>query len=285
MKIIFILLLTFLNYAAAQNVGIGNSSPSEKLDVSGNINVTGTIKANGVDGSANQVLMKNGNNVLTWGDLCDYKHAITFTTAGSGTWTVPAGVTRIRVEAWGGGGGGSTNGSGAGGGYVTGIFDVSAGDVSYTVGAGGIGGSALPGTNGGLSSVSFGSFFVIANGGEWDNSAATFNLAAGGSFSGNTTSGFYGAVGEYGEQNKFAGYQVNATTWRESQTGGKGGDGGNSVNTGGKGSYILRDAVTSTLIYGTYGGSGKMPGGGGCGTGTWGGAIRNGGQGMVIIHY
>ncbi len=44
----------------------------------------------------------------------------TFNTAGTGSWVCPAGVTSIKVEAWGGGGGGgyanSTNRGAAGGG-------------------------------------------------------------------------------------------------------------------------------------------------------------------------
>lgn len=50
----------------AQNVGIGNPAPTEKLDVTGNINVTGTIKANGIDGTAGQVLQNNGNGTISW---------------------------------------------------------------------------------------------------------------------------------------------------------------------------------------------------------------------------
>jgi len=122
-------------------------------------------------------------------------------------------------------------------------------------------------------------------GGEADNSAVTFNVAAGGLFSGNPASGFYGEVGEAGSQNRFEGYQLNPTTYRESQTGGKGGDGGNTTNTGGKGGYLLRDGTTSKVIYGFFGGHGRMPGGGGGSAGIWGGSLKNGGQGMVIIHY
>ena len=71
----------------------------------------------------------------------------------------------------------------------------------------------------------------------------------------------------------------------ESQTGGKGGDGGNTKNTGGKGTYQLRNASTSANIYTLYGSTGKIPGGGGGGNITWGGIIQSGGQGLVTIHY
>ncbi len=65
-KLLLLSLLAFYTQTFAQNVGIGNPTPTEKLDVTGNINVTGTIKANGVDGSANQVLAKNASNNMAW---------------------------------------------------------------------------------------------------------------------------------------------------------------------------------------------------------------------------
>jgi uncharacterized protein YjbI with pentapeptide repeats len=82
-----------------------------------------------------------------------------FNTPGNGTWTVPDGVTSIKLSAWGGGGaGGSTHndvvttanikaGGGAGASYASRIVTVSPGDViSFTVGKGGEG-TALPFTH------------------------------------------------------------------------------------------------------------------------------------------
>lgn len=54
MKYNFIFSIILFSFtSAAQNVGVGITNPAERLDVNGNINVTGTIKANGVDGTAN----------------------------------------------------------------------------------------------------------------------------------------------------------------------------------------------------------------------------------------
>ena len=66
-KIVGIFLVLIRLTAPAQNIGVGTANPSEKLDVTGNINVTGTIKANGVDGTPNQVLMKSNDGNLQWG--------------------------------------------------------------------------------------------------------------------------------------------------------------------------------------------------------------------------
>jgi hypothetical protein len=269
---------------AAQNVGINNPTPAEKLDVNGNINVTGTIKANGVDGAANQVLMKNSSGVLSWGDMCEYKNAVTFTTVGSSTWPIPAGVTKIRVEIWGGGGGSSVNGSGGGGGYCTGVFIVSGGSLSYTIGSGGTGGS--PGTAGTLSSASYGIYSINAFGGEGDNNAATLSVALGGGFSGSSNAGFYGIRGQDGAIQKITGFQTNSTTYRVAFLGGKGGDGGNTTNTGGTGGVGIYDGVTGTNIKFNDPVAGSIPGGGGGSNGNnGGGTLKNGGQGMIIIHY
>ncbi len=87
----------------------------------------------------------------------------------SGTFTVPAGVTFVTVECWGGGGGSggvnskqSVAGGGSGGAYTKGIISVTPGSgYSYTVGAGGSGGSGvIDGGSGGT--TWFGSANTIA---------------------------------------------------------------------------------------------------------------------------
>ena len=94
--LLIIFYLQHITFSYSQNIGVGNSNPQEKLDVSGNINVTGTIKTNGVDGTAGQVLMKNNNNLLSWATICDFKSMATFidTSVLSSQWNIPAGVTK-----------------------------------------------------------------------------------------------------------------------------------------------------------------------------------------------
>jgi hypothetical protein len=282
--LIIFVFFVFVN-ATAQNVGIGVPVPAEKLDVNGNINVSGTIKANGTTGQNGQVLMTSSSGNLVWADLSDYKNFITFSNFGPGTWTVPAGVTKIYAEVWGGGGGGTGTGGGGGGGYIAGIIIVTpGGSVSYSIGAGGAAGSPTA-SDGGSSYVLYSTSTLQANGGAGNTYTTYGSAALGGGYNLPNGTSFMGQNGEAGGSNSFGYHQSNATTFLESQTGGKGGDGGSSPNSGGKGTYQLRNASTFANIYALYGSPGRIPGGGGGGNITWGGIIWAGAQGLVIIHY
>ena len=68
-KIMIIFLSTFITYinVTAQNVGIGTTTPTQKLDVTGNLRVSGAIMPGGTAGTAGQVLTSNGTGVApTW---------------------------------------------------------------------------------------------------------------------------------------------------------------------------------------------------------------------------
>ncbi len=107
-------------------------------------------------------------NGPTGGAGADGHVTVTYTTSlisftSTGFYTIPPGVTQIKVECWGAGGGGSTitstgarGGGGGGGAYAAGILTVVPGDAySVTVGTGG-----SPSTAGGASS--FGTTMVVA---------------------------------------------------------------------------------------------------------------------------
>jgi len=49
-------------------LGLGQASPTERLDVNGNINLTGLLKVNGNGGTSGQVLTSNGASDPTWTD-------------------------------------------------------------------------------------------------------------------------------------------------------------------------------------------------------------------------
>jgi len=98
---------------------------------------------------------------ITWSSVISGGNSSqTFSTTGS--WTAPAGVTSVTVDAWGGGGGGGGNsttaqggGGGGGGAFARKVVTVSP-STSYTVtvGAGGAGGVQANGSAGGDSWVS-----------------------------------------------------------------------------------------------------------------------------------
>lgn len=183
----------------------------------------------------------------------------------SGTWTCPAGVTSIKVEAYGAGGGGgrgySANkeggGGGGGGAYtVNNSVPVTPGNTyNIVIGAGGIGGSGLsPGTNGADGgNTSFGGATVVANGGK-----------GGKNFPNGATGGAGGIGGTF--------------------NGGNGGDGTSSTSGGGGGCAGPNNTQTNGVGTAAGTGGGGMAGNGGAGTGAGStagspGAIYGGGGG------
>jgi hypothetical protein len=117
--------------------------------------------------SENQVYVYNGtSNVFQpvgsgGGGGGGIPRAQVYSATGAFAWTVPAGVTRVKIEMWGGGGGGAYQNipgpvyhGGASGAYNMGVFDVTPGQT-YTVivGDGGDAGNNAPGLTGGESTV------------------------------------------------------------------------------------------------------------------------------------
>jgi hypothetical protein len=273
----------------AQNVGVGTTTPVEKLDVNGNINVTGTIKANGVDGAANQVLMKNGSGALTWGDLCDYKNYALFRATGTQSWVVPAGVTQIVVEAWGAGGGGSQYCGGGGGGYARALYTVVPGQtISMDIPLGGAGG-ATP-ANGNYTSVFVGPNGLFALGG-WRGGTSATSISAGMGGGADVAGNFQNFTYIMGEPGEIATIKFisSGTTSYETTEGGYGGNAANSSNTRGTPGYRLNQLPAGTGIRHAFPEPGRQPGGGGgagyalVSPGNVNGAA--GGPGMVLIHY
>ncbi|MFN8252012.1 MAG: hypothetical protein U0V75_09040 [Ferruginibacter sp.] len=281
-QLIFLFLLYTCSSLVAQNVGIGTASPLEKLDVNGNINVTGTIKANGTDGTANQVLMKNSSGNLAWGDLCDYKTFVSFqytSSMATQTWTVPAGTTKIMVELWGGGSGANASGGGGGGGaYARALLTVTpASQVNIIVGGGGI-----PGSGGEASDVNYGSTYIDAGGG-FNPSSTSPGLGGMVLVSPATFKNYTGISGQSGESTDVNVTDAAGGSFYFRYKYGRGGNAGNTADTGGSGGiYFYRSGGPFTTYINNLGMGGGIPGGGGGGDGL---GSRNGGNGMVIIHY
>lgn len=112
----------------------------------------------------------------------------------TGTYTAPAGTTRVMVQVLGGGGGSAGYGeSGGGGGFAEGIFQLAAGtSVSVTIGSGGSGVTyyAVAGQGG---TTSFGSY-ISATGGQGANQYIQHGGGAGGLGAGGQTN-LYGGTG------------------------------------------------------------------------------------------
>ena len=108
------------NVLVTRNIGINTSTPGANLDVKGTIRLSGstsgyvglspaaaagstTYTLPSADGSVGQVLATNGSGGLSWSNGNGIRASVH---TSSGTFTVPNGVTAIKVTIVGGGGGG-----------------------------------------------------------------------------------------------------------------------------------------------------------------------------------
>lgn len=205
-----------------------------------------------------------------------------------GTWTCPAGVTTITVEAWGAGAGGKTGGGtkgftggGGGGGAYAKINTVSVTPgMSYTLTVGGVSGFD---TAGKASTATFGTKTVTAAGGSVGGQPGTnatggvggtvatsvgdvrFAGGNGGNSLGSNNNGGSGAGGGGGGGAGSTGAGNNGLTPTTTLIGG---DGGASVNNfggaGGKGANDSNSGANASAIgYGGGGGGGGDKGGNG----------------------
>jgi hypothetical protein len=188
----------------------------------------------------------------------------------TGTWTAPAGVNKIKVEAWGGGGGGGGTslagfaGGGSGGSYVINdsVTVIPATSYNVTVGAGGLQSATGSGANGyNGSNTTFGSTTpVIANGGVGGSGTnAVGQLGAGGTNSsggsgGTVALGLPGASGASGSGGSGgAGAGAFGGAGGASRTTSGNGLTGNSPGGGGGGAY-----GNSGVNRGAAGGAGQI---------------------------
>ena len=105
-------------------------------------------------GTSGQILKSQGSgSAPTWGDAASagFSTFVVLTSGSSASWSVPSGVTSVKVICTGGGGGGGASedggeagGGGGAGGTVIHYFDTSGGgNATYTVGGGGGGASGV----------------------------------------------------------------------------------------------------------------------------------------------
>jgi len=130
---------------------------------------------------------KSGTDIIGWGRVTSGDGVVapvvspgttTYAIAGTSTFSVPAGVTNIKVKAWGGGGGGASSGFGGGGGGAMADYTVTPGEnLTAVVGAGG----SAAGTNAGPTKLLRGATALMnAGGGAGSTNGSN---GAGGNFS------------------------------------------------------------------------------------------------------
>lgn len=178
------------------------------------------------------------------------------TKTSSGPFTIPTGVTAIKVEAWGAGGGGArvtanntVGGGGGGGAYSSSVISVTAGNLHYYgVGAGGSGGAGTK-----------------TGGNSWFRSTININAAPGNASQGVLANGGTGATNDtntrvsggttdgYGTTKYSGGNSANGANTGTT----RGGGGGSSAGTGANGNF------TNLTTTNTPGGTAPTGGGGG----------------------
>ena len=175
-----------------------------------------------------------------------------YTTAGTNTWTCPAGITSVRVDCWGSGGGGATctngqyGGGGGGGAYAGSQIAVTPG-VTYTYFVGGGAGVGYDGTN-----TWWNTNTVISAGGK--KGTAGNPLGTGGL--GGTNTDCTGDVKYYGGQGGQGGF---SGTGAPSYGGGGGGSAGNaSVGDNAATPYQNSSGAGGTVGGGNGGGGGMV---------------------------
>jgi hypothetical protein len=170
----------------------------------------------------------------------------TYSTAGSGTETIPTGYTTLTLEVWGGGGGGNTgvfvsgNGSGGGGGQAGGYS-------RSVISVAGLGGDTVPYTVGAAGSVGFPGTASTAGGGTLPMTAMTANGGANGSAAANQATP---GAGGSSAGTATGGTAVNTT--------GFSGGSGTTENTGVGGGGTAGGSVAG--IYGSGGSGGRGQG-------------------------
>ncbi|HNP32261.1 MAG TPA: choice-of-anchor D domain-containing protein [Flavobacterium sp.] len=213
----------------------------------------------------------------------------TQTYTSSGTFTPPAGVTSVKVEAYGAGGGGGYGGTsnkkggggGGGGGYTVGNSVTVTPGTSHaiTIGSAGTGSTAsgTNGANGGQTSGTFTSTTITADGGLGGRTYANGgNGGNGGSGGGGTTTRSGGTGGSGSTTGSGGGGGAAGTT-----SGGGNGSiptggtaGGGSASAGGAGSTSNTAPGSNAVAYGGGGGGGTKNSNGG-----------NGAAGYMVITY
>ena len=206
-------------------------------------------------GTSGQVLTSNGTTA-SWGAASAAGASLSaqvFTS--NGTFTIPTGVTKLKITVVGGGGGGGGGtvggGGGAGGAAISYLSSLTPGNtLSVTIGASGTGGaSGVAGTAGGTSSVASGT-----------QSITTISTTGGGGGGAGQNPGGLGGTGTNGTLNLGGGDGAGGVLGCTTTPGGNGGS--SLLGGGGKGNYGGGNPASPGRAYGGGGGGGNTSGAG-----------------------
>jgi RHS repeat-associated protein len=245
-------------------------------------------------------------------------------TSGS-SWTPPSGLKSFKVWALGGGGGGggagtsdaySGGGGGAGGVAYKTFAVITGGTLSFTLGAGGTGGTyTSAGTAGGITTVSYGEVTMTATGGT--GGGANNNIGGAGGVGSGSDGAATGGAGQGVSGDTGGGYGGGIGGAAGTSGGGAGGTGANAADVAGlfQALAIAKQPTTSggsaggadpgandrhgghatgfgsggggAGWYGGNGGNGLYGGGGGGAASVNNASLKggNGGQGAIVISY
>jgi hypothetical protein len=247
-----------VNASPVANGGTGRASQTAYAVLCGGTTTTAAQQSIASVGTTGQVLTSNGAGALPTFQAATGSAIATIdvkTTGTSATWTIPAGVTKVRITVVGGGGDGSVGTAGRGGGGAGG------GGTAIKVLTGLTAGNTLTYTVGGAGATS-----QVASG---TQTITTISATAGSTVS--SESGGAGGIGSNGDLNVGGGggsaAVIQADYAPQGGTGGSSylGGGGYTINNGGSGNAGRQ-----------YGGGGS----GGCGSGVGAGAA-----GVIIFEY
>lgn len=199
-----------------------------------------------------------GSNSMTFSNIS------TGRTGSIQTWTVPAGVCNIQIEAWGAKGGGNLGGNGA---YVSGEFQVTPGEVL----------NILVGQRGGITTQGTGNYCAGGGGGTfvYRNATDPFPLVAAAGGGGQAENGGCNVAGAGGAGSGTATTTNNSTTVGNAPGGTNGNGGSGGLNTG---SYSTAGGGGGWLTDGQNGLNLRNP------PGLGGLAPRNGATGGLFTH-
>ncbi len=209
----------------------------------------------GLNGSQKTFDLKVVGGDVKFDQIIDPTQVLNFTS--TTTWTAPAGITKILVEAWGGGGAGggrTTNGyagGGGGGAYARANVTVTPGSNYAVVAAASVAGGTGNGANG--NPTYFGNGLTV------NASGGSGGLSAGTGGAGGTVAASKGTI-------RYAGGNGGTQTGAIS-----GGGAGGAGSTGAGGNATGGTAGTGTTLFGGNGGAGRSSVGNGNAGSTYGG--------------